>query len=57
MEDKYREFKELVFLHILSVLKEFSNLYDDVILEIVKDALEQIVIQNYETVFFSRKNT
>lgn len=55
LEDQFKEFKKLVLLYIVPVLKELSGLSEEKFLNLVNLSLEQIPLQNYEIVFLVGK--
>lgn len=54
-EEKFEEFKKLVFLYVVPVLKEITGLSEERVFELTNLALDQIPHQNYEIVFLAGK--
>lgn len=54
-EEKYREFRELVFLYVVPVLEAYTDISSELLMEKVENALKQIEKQEYQDVFLAGK--
>ena len=54
-EEKFYEFKRLIYEYVLPIFIEFSNFPEEVVEETITESLNQIVLQNYEIVFLVGK--
>ena len=55
VEDKYKEFCELVVKYVIPGIEEDSTLSPSVIKDYVEEALDEIAKQNYEGIFLVGK--
>jgi hypothetical protein len=54
-EERFSEFKKIIFQYVVPALNEFSDLSKEEIHEMINLSLEKIALRNYEVVFLAGK--